>query len=280
MKVFSKEKFIERMGKEHYNGLMRDNNGKNWADKADGCEVKDGRVWPFFVVDEWCIEKEESKLEVRKFRCVGYNQGEEKYFTVGKVYEEKDGKMLNDDGYEYGVVFGELPHEWLQMWYKFEEVKEDKNPKLTIKDFIEKKIAVHIKRDGDAKDFLKLCEEEGLRWVNGSAATCFVPHASGSGYYLMFNVFNTNRMCFVDADDFRALEGYKWKTVNVSDFLGMDEEVKCKIVIECNDAKTTVARMIVNGKEVKHAKARCCPDDEFNLATGVRIAIDRMFEKK
>ena len=96
----------------------------------------------------------------------------------------------------------------------------------------------------------------------------------------MFNVFNTNRMCCADADDFRALEGCKWKTVNVSDFLGMDEEVKCKIVIECNDAKTTVARMIVNGKEVKHAKARCCPDDEFNLATGVRIAIDRMFEKK
>lgn len=101
------------------------------------------------------------------------------------------------------------------MWYKFEEVKEDKKHKLTIKDFIEKN-----------------------------------------------------------------LEGCKWKTVNVSDFLGMDEEVKCKIVIECNDAKTTVARMIVNGKEVKHAKARCCPDDEFNLATGVRIAIDRMFEKK
>ena len=280
MKVFSKEKFIECMGKKHYNELRRDNNGKNWADNVDGCEVKDGRVGPFFVVDEWCIEKEESKLKVRKFRCVGYNQDKEKYFTVGKVYEEKYGKMLNDEGYEYGVVFGELPHEWLQMWYKFKEVKEDKKPKLTIKDFIEKKIAVYIKRDGDAKVFLKLCEEEGLRWVDGSEATCFFPHASGSGYYLMFNVFNTNRMCCADADDFRALEGCKWKTVNVSDFLGMDEEVKCKIVIECNDAKTTVARMIVNGKEVKHAKARCCPNDEFNLATGVRIAIDRMFEKK
>ena len=280
MKVFSKEKFIEHMGEEHYNGLRRDKYGKNWADKADGREAKGGRVWPYIVVDEWCIEREESKVEVRKFRCVGYNQDKEKYFTVGKAYEEKDGKMLNDIGFEYGKVFDLLPHEWLQKWYKFEEVQEDEKPKLTMKDFIEKKIAVHIKRDADAKAFLKLCEEERLRWYDGSAATRFVPHASGSGYYLMFNVFNTNRMCYADADSFRALDGCKWKTVNVSDFLGMDEEVKCEIIIKCDDAKTTVARMIVNGTDVKHAEARCCPDDEFNLATGVRIAIDRMFEKK
>ena len=41
MKVFSKEKYIERMGVLHYNTLPRVN-GKCWVDIADGMEVQNG----------------------------------------------------------------------------------------------------------------------------------------------------------------------------------------------------------------------------------------------
>lgn len=58
------------------------------------------------------------------------------------------------------------------------------------------------------------------------------------------------------------------------------EDPAYKISIECNDKKTTTARLIINGIEVKQAKSHCSPDDKFNLATGVKIAVERLFAKK
>lgn len=52
-----------------------------------------------------------------------------------------------------------------------------------------------------------------------------------------------------------------------------------KIVIT-TDGKTTTAKMY-NGKDgVETAIARCSPDDEFDFATGAKIALDRLFEEK
>lgn len=60
-----------------------------------------------------------------KVKCVGYKR-EERYFTIGKVYEWEDGKLRSDTGYDYeGMVSGEDPSLWmLSKWYDFEVVKE------------------------------------------------------------------------------------------------------------------------------------------------------------
>lgn len=60
-----------------------------------------------------------------KVKCVGYKR-EERYFTIGKVYEWEDGKLRSDNGYVYdGMVSGEDPSLWmLSEWYDFEVVKE------------------------------------------------------------------------------------------------------------------------------------------------------------
>lgn len=56
MKVFSKEKFIEKWGYDEYL------NCKGWVDLCDGKEVQDGYCRGFIIADEWCIESEEKKM--------------------------------------------------------------------------------------------------------------------------------------------------------------------------------------------------------------------------
>jgi hypothetical protein len=48
-----------------------------------------------------------------------------------------------------------------------------------------------------------------------------------------------------------------------------------KIVITA-DEKETLARLFEGGKVVKSATAKCSPEDEFDFATGARLAFDRL----
>lgn len=57
-----------------------------------------------------------------RVRCVGYNR-DERYFTVGKVYDVVNGRIKNDNGFEYTERGGEDAIEWLSGWYKFERVE-------------------------------------------------------------------------------------------------------------------------------------------------------------
>lgn len=52
-----------------------------------------------------------------------------------------------------------------------------------------------------------------------------------------------------------------------------------KIVIT-TDGKTTTARLFENKKVIKEAEAKCSPEDIFSFETGVKLAIERLFEKK
>ena len=59
-----------------------------------------------------------------KVRCVGYNR-DERYFTVGKVYDVVNGTITNDNGFTYNKVNHEkdvIKH--LDFWYKFERVED------------------------------------------------------------------------------------------------------------------------------------------------------------
>lgn len=59
-------------------------------------------------------------------RCVGYTQGFEKYFTIGREYEVKNGCITSDCGHTYtdeSMKHGSDTGSWfLAGWYKFEEV--------------------------------------------------------------------------------------------------------------------------------------------------------------
>ena len=57
-----------------------------------------------------------------KVRCVGYKRNE-RYFTIGKVYDVVGGKITNDNGYTY-CDFDDVI-EFLSKWYNFEKVTDD-----------------------------------------------------------------------------------------------------------------------------------------------------------
>jgi hypothetical protein len=51
-----------------------------------------------------------------------------------------------------------------------------------------------------------------------------------------------------------------------------------KIVIT-TDGKITTAKMYENGKVVKTAEAKCCPEDTFDFNVGAKLAVDRLIGK-
>lgn len=72
-----------------------------------------------------------------KVKCVGYN-AKERYFTIGKIYDVKDGQIFCDDGgkYKHWSDFGESfenLREWFKQWYEFELVKDNPEIHITVK---------------------------------------------------------------------------------------------------------------------------------------------------
>lgn len=68
------------------------------------------------------------KIKNGKVRCVGYND-RERYFTIGKIYNVIDNTIVDDTDFEYNhfnMESEETITEWLNTWYKFELVSEDK----------------------------------------------------------------------------------------------------------------------------------------------------------
>lgn len=57
-----------------------------------------------------------------KVRCVGYKR-DERYFTVGKVYDVVDGEITNDNGHTYRSCDDVI--EFLSKWYRFKMVDGD-----------------------------------------------------------------------------------------------------------------------------------------------------------
>ena len=62
-----------------------------------------------------------------KVKCVGYHRNE-RYFTVGKVYDVVNNTIVNDNGFEYKGGYGAIESviEWLSGWYKWEVVPTEK----------------------------------------------------------------------------------------------------------------------------------------------------------
>lgn len=155
------------------------------------------------------------------------------------------------------------------------------NIKLTMQDFIHKKIAVTFDSLEQEEEFLKLCAAEGLRWNAGECADKFVPLWYGfaeDGEAIAYHdvLMHCNRAYYKS-------NGYT--LVPASAFFANDESkenpvTKYKVIIECVDGKTTTASLFADGKEVKYKMCRCHYTDKFRLSTGVKIAVKRLFAKK
>ena len=155
------------------------------------------------------------------------------------------------------------------------------NRKLTMQDFIHKKIAVTFDSLEQEEEFLKLCAAEGLRWFTGKCADKFVPSKFGfeeDGEAIAYHDVLTHR----NRAYYKSI-GYK--LVPASAFFANNKSkekpvTRYKVIIECVDGKTTTAWLFADGKEVKYKMCRCHYTDKFSLATGVKIAVERLFAKK
>lgn len=133
----------------------------------------------------------------------------------------------------------------------------------TMKDFIDGKIAVTFQNRKERLKFLKICEEEGLRWNSGDPATRFDP---GDGAAILFGACGSDNLT------------YSWisqndrKTIPFSEF----------------DSPETIGVIKRNGDTITvhmgdlHGTAKCSPDDQFDLYTGCELALRRALgaEKK
>ena len=155
------------------------------------------------------------------------------------------------------------------------------NRKLTMQDFIYKKIAVTFDSLEQEKEFLKLCAAEGLRWRTGERADKIASSLYGfaeDGESIAYHnaLMHTHRIYYKN-------NGYT--LVPASAFFADDESkeksvTKYKVIFECVDGKTTTAWLFADGKEVKYKMCRCHYTDKFSLSTGVKIAVERLFAKK
>lgn len=153
--------------------------------------------------------------------------------------------------------------------------------KLTMQDLIYKKIAVTFDSLEQEKEFLKLCEAEGLRWNTGDCAdkiaSSWYGFAEDGGAIAYHGVLMHSNKTY-----YKSI-GYTF--VPASAFFADDESkekpvTKYKVIIECVDGKTTTAWLFADGKEVKYKMCRCHYTDKFRLSTGVKIAVERLFAKK
>lgn len=152
--------------------------------------------------------------------------------------------------------------------------------KYTMKDFIEKDIAVRLKK-GNFESFLKACDNKGLLFRYGGRALHMLRYVKdaieGSLDVALF--FDKKRGVI----DWNVASYCVKKGLLITDFEDVDlgEAVPSspyRITIDC-DGKTTTARMIINGKEIKSATARCNPADKFNFKVGATVAFNRLFSR-
>lgn len=223
------------------------------------------------------FSKEKYLKRMRKIRGVPYVTGWPDECDGMPV---KNGNCKGRDGVEYGVV-----NTWCinvpdavncKCVVKTREGQKGEKKMYkktyTMKDFKEKRISVHVNAH-NVHEFLRMCEAEGLRWNSGDKPT---------GYKMpMSEPCITLRGRWKDGVlthcDRITHECMGLTIVEFGDIV--QPWPRYKIVIEC-DGTTTTARMEINGKEVKTAKAKRNPADKFDWRIGAETAFGRLFGKK
>lgn len=140
----------------------------------------------------------------------------------------------------------------------------------TMKDFIEKKIAVTFANRAERIEFLKLCHKAGLRWRGGTLP--FDDFATGSyldGHQIECGFGDKRDKNLTHSPDgCHEVDG--WKIVPFSEF----EREETIGVIKRNGNTITVHMGDL------HGTAKCSPDDQFDLYTGCELALRRALENE
>lgn len=142
----------------------------------------------------------------------------------------------------------------------------------TMKDFIEKKIAVSFANREERIKFLRLCQEAGLRWRGGESPTDTDSFAIGS--LLDWHEIKCGYPDKIKKDLTHSSAGSckseGWKTVPFSEF--QPEETIG--VIKRNGNTITVHMGDLRGT------AKCSSDDQLDLYTGCELALRRAMGKE
>lgn len=138
--------------------------------------------------------------------------------------------------------------------------------KHKIKDFLDGKISVRCCTNYQMKKLLEECDKRDIIWKNGEKATSYEPSlpvltiskntpkviTQGVGFLVENPVIDFDYIVFE-------------KTSN-----------HYQIIIDC-DGDTTTAKMVINGKEVKSAKAKRNPHDKFNWKLAADLVFGRLW---
>lgn len=135
----------------------------------------------------------------------------------------------------------------------------------TMKDFIEKKIAVSFADREERIKFLKMCQKAGLRWRGGALPTdSFSIGGLLDGHQIECG-FGDKQNEYLTHSSAGSHKGEGWRTVPFSEF----EREKTIGVIKRNGNTITVHMGDL------HGTAKCSPDDQFDLYTGCELALRR-----
>lgn len=142
----------------------------------------------------------------------------------------------------------------------------------TMNDFIEKKIAVSFANRAERIEFLKLCQNAGLRWCGGRLPLDSFATGSGLDGHQIECGFGAKRDKNLTHSTAGCHKNEGWKIVPFSEF----EREETIGVIKRNGNTITVHMGDL------HGTAKCSPDDQFDLYTGCELALRRALgaEKK
>lgn len=142
----------------------------------------------------------------------------------------------------------------------------------TLKDFIEKKIAVTFANRAERIEFLKLCQKAGLRWHGGQLPTeSFALGSLLDGHQIECG-YGDKRDEALTHSTAGSHKNVGWKIVPFSEF--QREETETIGVIKRNGDTITVHMGDL------HGTAKCSPDDQFDLYTGCELALRRALGAK
>lgn len=135
----------------------------------------------------------------------------------------------------------------------------------TMKDFIEKKIAVSFANREERIEFLKMCQKAGLRWCGGMLPMDSFALESGLDGHQIECGFGAKRDKNLTHSTAGCHKNEGWKIVPFSEF----------------EREETIGAIKRNGDTITvhmgdlHGTAKCSPDDQFDLYTGCELALRR-----
>lgn len=138
----------------------------------------------------------------------------------------------------------------------------------TMKDFIEKKIAVTFANRAERIEFLKMCQKAGLRWCGEMLPMDSFALGSGLDGHQIECGFGAKRDKNLTHSTAGCHKNEGWKIVPFSEF----EREGTIGVIKRNGDTITVHMGDL------HGTAKCSPDDRFDLYTGCELALRRALE--